>query len=219
MLFRAHRSIARHLLFGLAGLFLLLAAIDIMWVHGVAGPPEVDDSTQQLTTRGLSQQRTDFMWGTFFLVGAGVLAGMAFTGLISRRPVLEMDRDGIRLRVVGPRQYLEVPWRNVRWVHSSADGDDELVPTRVLLINVYDASVYPQELWGAQWDGHTVMIDADSWDSSPEEIVTHAQRAIDAWRRDHEGEEEELEEQGAAVAVDAEPQRAPDGPPDGEQVE
>lgn len=190
LLFRVHRSIARHLLFALAGLFLLIAAIDVMWVHRVSGPPEVNEETQQLTTRGLSQQRTDFMWGTFFLVSAGVLGGMAGIGLVTRRPVLEMDRDSIRLRVVGPRDFLEIPWDNVRWVHSGADGDDELVPTRVLLVNLFDASSYPTELWGAQWDGQTVMVDADSWDSTPEDIVTHAQRALDAWRRDHEGEED-----------------------------
>ena len=179
------------MLFALAALFLTVAAIDVMWVHRVAGPPEVDENTQQLTTRGLSQQRTDFMWGTFFLVSAGVLTGVAFAGLVGRRPVLELDRDEIRLRVVGPRSFLRIPWGNVRWVHSGADGDDELVPTRVLLVNVYDASAYPRELWGAQWDHRTVMIDADSWNVTPEEIVTHAQRALDAWRRDLEDADED----------------------------
>lgn len=176
---------ARHVLFALAAIFLTLAAVDVMWVHRVAGPPEVDEASQALTTRGLSQQRTDFMWGTFFLVSAGVLGGVAVTGLVARRPVAEMDRNGIRLRVAGPRAYIDIPWSNVRWLHSSADGDDELVPARVLLINVEDASSYPFELWGAQWDDRTVMVDADSWSTTPEEVVTHAQRALDAWRRDH----------------------------------
>ncbi len=191
LFFRAHRSLARHLLFFLTAIFLTVAAIDVIWVHRVSGPPEVDEETQQLTSRGLSQQRTDFMWGTFFLVGASVLAGVSVVGLTTRRPVVEMDDERIRLRVGGPRAFIDVPWENVRWVHSSADGDDELVPARVLLINVLDTSGYPHELWGAQWDGHTLMVDADSWNATPEEVVMHAQRVLDAWRRDHpDGEPE-----------------------------
>lgn len=215
MFYRVHRSIARHMLFALAAIFLTVAAVDVMWVHGVSGPPEIDEATQTLTTRGLSQQRTDFMWGTFFLVSAGVLGGVAAVGLIARRPVVEMDRDGLRLRVAGPRSYIGIPWSNVRWVHSSADGDDELVPARVLLINVIDASHYPLELWGAQWDDRTVMVDADSWNTTPEEVVTHAQRALDAWRRDHSNEEAVLRE--SAVPREGEREHG-EGPADSPQV-
>ena len=168
-----------------AGVLLMLAAFDIVWLHQVSGPPEVDEETGQITSGGLSEQRTDYLWGAlFFIAGAG-LATVAVAGLASRAPVVLADGDSLRLRVSGPNGYLTIPWNDVRWLHSGSEGDDELVPTRVFLVHVGDPSGYPARLWGAEWDGGTLEVDADSWNMPPEEVVVRARLVLETWRREH----------------------------------
>ncbi len=180
-----HRSAVREMLMLAAGILLILAAVDVMWLYEVSGPPEVDEDTGVLTSRGLSQQRTDILWGSTFLVVGGGITLIAAGGLLMRRPVVEVKEDEIELRVAGPRRTVTVPWSNVSWVHSGSDGEDEAVPPRVFLLHVFDASPYPEHLWGADWDGSTMMVDADSWSVRAVEVVTHSRMALDAWRRDH----------------------------------
>ncbi len=179
-----YRSMRRELLMLAAGLLLMLAAADIIWIHELAGPPEVDETTQELTSRGRSQQRTDLMWGGTFAVVGG---GMTFLGLGSlalRKPVVTVTDRDLKLRIAGPFRILSIPWENVSWVHSGSDGEDEAVPPRVFLVHVHDPSGYPQHLWATSWDGSTLMVDADSWNMPAVEVVAHASMALDAWRRD-----------------------------------
>ena len=180
---RVRKSLVRHAMMVLAGLLLLVAAFDIMWLHVVAGPPETDQETGELTSRGRSQQRTDYLWGTVFLVAGAALLAFGIAGGVGRVPVAVITDDELRLRIGGPRMFVSFPWSDVRWVHTGSDGDDELVPTRVLLVHVETREAYPDRLWGADWDGATVMVDAHAWEMRPSDVVTHATLALEAWRR------------------------------------
>jgi hypothetical protein len=192
---KVYRSASRELLMLCAGLLLVLAALDIMWFHQIAGPPEADEDTGALTSTGRSQRRTDLIWGSMFIVAGGGISLVAAGGLVVRRPVVDVTEDGLDFRIAGPQRSLNIPWSNVSWVHSGTDGEDEAVPPRVFLVHVFDRSHYPDQLWGADWDGTTLMVDADSWSVRDVEVVAHSQMALDAWRRRSQ----------EAAAVDEEP--------------
>ena len=198
------RSEVRALLMVATGVLLVLVALDVLWVHGVeigdcssesealclrdlAGPPETDADTGLLTSRGRSQQRTDYLWGSVLLVAGFGLAGLGTMSLLRRAPVVEVRDDGLRLRIAGPGSMVQIPWDEITWLHSGSDGDDEVVPPRIFLVHVVDPSSYPSAPWGATWDGSTLMVDADSWNVEPEEVVAHARMALDRWRRMERG--------------------------------
>ena len=64
---RVEKSPVRQFLAGLAGLVLLIAAIDIVWLHQLSGPPTTNtDGT--LTSRGIVERRTDVLW-MYYSVG------------------------------------------------------------------------------------------------------------------------------------------------------
>ncbi len=179
---RVERSAIRQLLFGLAGVLLLLAAVDIVWVHRVSSPPETDNDGL-LTSSGTVERRVDLIWGTLFLVSGGALALVSLGGLASRRPVVEVTDEELRLRVAGPGRSIAIPWNEVRSVRSGSDGDDGLIPVRVLLVDVADPLRYPGSLWGAEWRDSVLVIDADSWEVPPEQVAVHANLALEAHRR------------------------------------
>ena len=199
-----------------AGLLLVAAAFDVMWLYEVSGPPESDETTGALTSRGLSQQRTDIMWGSTFLVVGGGIALVALGGLLLRHPVVDVNEDGLRLRIGGPRRMVAIPWSNVSWLHSGSDGEDEAVPPRVLLVHVRDRSPYRDQLWGASWDGSTLMVDSDSWTVTAGDVVTHSRLALEAWRRHHEPSLEAETESETSVA---EPGGAGSGSPPTEHAQ
>jgi hypothetical protein len=180
---RAYRSMLRTFLVLAAGALLMLAAVDVVAAHVVSSPPETDATTGALTSRGQNQRRSDMTWGWSLMLIGGTLVIASAGSAVARRPVLEVRADSLRVRVAGPRRFLTIPYDDVTWVHSAADGDDEVVPPRVLLIHVRSASDYPEPLWGAEWDGNTLVVDADSWSRRPEEVATRVDLALDAWRR------------------------------------
>lgn len=180
---RVYRSLLRTFLVFVAGALLVLAAVDVVAAHVVTGSPETDPTTGALTTRGQNQRRSDLTWGwSLMLIGGTVMVGSA-ASFVLRRPVLEVRSDALRVRVAGPQSFLTIPYDEITWVHSAADGDDEVVPPRVLLIHVMSAADYPESLWGAEWDGNTLVVDADSWNRRPEDVATRVDLALEAWRR------------------------------------
>ncbi len=180
---RVYRSALRNLLTLAAGLLLLVAAYDVAVSHTITSAPETDEETGALTSRGRSQERTDLMWGTIFTVLGGSAVLFSLASAAFRRPIVEFTPETLRLRVAGPRKFLDIGWDDIAWVHSGADGDDETVPPRVLLVHVTSADSYPQSPWGAVWDGNTLMVEADSWNLPPEDVAAHAVVALDSWRR------------------------------------
>ena len=74
-LLRVDRSPVRLFLFGLVGLFLMLGAVDVMWGHWVATPP--DTYNEEITQKGRNQRRADYVWGAFLLAGAVSTSALA----------------------------------------------------------------------------------------------------------------------------------------------
>lgn len=182
-LFRVDRSPVRLFLFGLAGLLLMLGAIDVMWGHWLSTPP--DTYNGEISSKGQNQRRSDYVWGTFMLVGGGALFGYAVATLIRRQPVLVVRDDGLEIAVGPPTDEPKfVPWEAIDYVSCAADHDPDGGPARdVLLIDLNDVGGLPEELWGAEWDGPRLVVDAEGWERPPEEVVLHAATALERARR------------------------------------
>lgn len=173
--FTAAKSPTRHLLMTAAGILLLLAALDIVSLHRLSDPPTADEAGV-LTSKGQTERRTDVVWGTVFAVAGGSLVVAALGGLISKRPVIHLDGDAMQLRIAGPLSYLDIPWEDIVSVRSDRDYDDDgRIPTPVLLVEVADRTGYPDGLWGAVWEGNTLQVDADGWETTVEDVVIRSE--------------------------------------------
>jgi hypothetical protein len=179
---RVHRSPLRQFLFGVAGLLLLVAAVDIVWAHRVTLEPETDDSGV-LTSRGESRRRQDLLVGSAFLLAGGGLVAIALAGLLNPRPVAVVDDDGIRLRIAGPQRMLDIAWSEVAEVRSAREPGDGLRSRPVLLVRFRQPGYWPEEYWSARRDGPWLVVDTDSWTKPPEEVVVHARMALEAFHR------------------------------------
>jgi hypothetical protein len=185
---RVYRSGLRNILTFVAGALLLIGAWDVTVGHALSSAPETDEESGALTSRGQSQRRTDWMFGTVFVVFGGGAVLLSVSAAALRRPLVELTSEAMRLRIAGPQRYVELPWEEITWVHSGADGDDDRIPPRVLLVHVASAEPYPTSLWGASWDGSTLMVDADSWSLPPEDVAAYALVALETWGRHHRAE-------------------------------
>jgi len=182
--FSVDRSPLRQFVIGLVGLLLILSAIELVWVHQITLEPETNDAGQ-LTTRGQARRRVDLIWGSAFLVtGTGLLL-VSLIGLVRHESVVEGTDDGLRLRLAGPQGMISIPWGDVIAVRSGSVSDDGLVAVPVLYVDVVDPDAYPVELWGGEWEGNTMRVDAESWATAPEQVAVRAQIEIERYRRDH----------------------------------
>jgi hypothetical protein len=173
--FTARRSPIRQLLMAAAGLLLLLAAVDIVWLHELSDPPTTGDDGV-LTSKGQTERRTDIVWGTLFGAAGIVLVFTGFGGLLAGRPIMELTDDEIWLRVAGPGSSLGIPWSEVVSVRSGRDYDDDgRIPIPVLLVEVADPTRYPLGLWGAEWEGNVLKVDADGWEVPVEDVVIRSE--------------------------------------------
>lgn len=180
---RVERSPVRQFLAGLAGLVLILAAMDVIWLHRVSGPPAANEDGT-LTSRGIVDRRTDVLWGSLLLVSGSVVLVGAMAGLAIRRPVVELTDDELRIRVgQGPRSgnplgMVAIPWTGVSSVRSATDEAEGWQPIRVLIIEVDDPHALPAEPWGGDWVGDELHLDADGWQIPPEEVAMRADMLI-----------------------------------------
>lgn len=180
---RVERSPGLLFLIGLVGLFLIAAAIDVVWLHVVSTAPDVvGDSISSL---GRAQQRADFVWGAVFLIAGGALFAISLLSLLRRRPLLLVLDDGLEVFVSGPERASFLPWESVRSVRFGLDHDEDASRMReVLIVDVIDAGDLPDDPWGAAWVGSELHIDAGGWSPDATEVVLHAQVAMDEHRRD-----------------------------------
>jgi hypothetical protein len=173
--FAATKSATRQLLMAAAGFLLLIAALDIVSLHRLSDPPTTNDDGL-LTSKGQTERRTDLVWGTLFVVAGGAFLVVGLGGLLTGRSVVEIDDDVLRLRVAGPMSYLDIPWDEIVTVRSDRDYDDDgQIPIPVLLVEVVDRTGYPDGVWGAVWDGNTLQVDADGWETSVEDVVIRSE--------------------------------------------
>ena len=167
------RSVGRQLLLMVAGLVLVLAALDVMWLHRLSGPPEVNDSGA-ITSRGSAQRRQDILWSSVFFVSGGIAVAAGAVGLARRRGVLELTDAGVRARVLASSGYLELPWGEIEAIRTGVDDTGNEVDEPLLVVTVRDPLLFPQELWGAEWRGRDLRIGAGPWANRVEDVVVHA---------------------------------------------
>ena len=179
---RAYKSPTRLFAFGLLGLLLLIASIDVMFAHWVSTEPENTDGV--LTTRGHAQQRGDIIWGAVMLgTGTALFAG-AFIELIRREPQCVIAAGGIEIPMGKHGQDVTVPWSNIRDVRGDIikDGFDGSMREQ-LVIEVLDTADLPAEPQGAQWNGNDLQVDAENWTKGVGEFAIAAQGALGHYRR------------------------------------
>lgn len=177
--FSTARSPVRQLLVAIVGMLLLVAAYDIVFMHRLSDPPTANDDGT-LTQKGQTERRTDLVWGTLFVVVGGALLATGVGGYVTRRSVVEFHDDVVRLRVAGPFATMDIPWADVVSMRSGRDYDDDgRIPTPVLMVTLEDRSKYPDGLWGAVWEGDTLQIDADGWETSVEDVVIRAEMMLE----------------------------------------
>ena len=170
-IFSVHRSPLRQFMFGLAGLVLILAAIDIVWAHKLSEPPMIDASGN-LTSRGQIDRRHDLMWGSLFLLVGGGTTLVAIAGLVRRQPMLELTEDGVSIRLLSANEMMHIPFHRIQWARSSSeDSADASIRPRQLLIGVDDPTRFSDQLWGAEWRDDALRIDTDGWSETAEEIA------------------------------------------------
>lgn len=179
---RAYRSPTRLFAFGVVGIILIVAAIDVMFLHEISTPPEATDGV--LTTRGLAQQRGDIVWGAA-LIGIGtLLTGGAVVELVRRRPQAVVDSAGITLAIGHHEEEVQIPWENVRDVLSDVVVDPYDGSTReVLLIDVVEREGLPDVPVGGEWVRNELRIDAHDWTKRVTDVALSAQGALEHSRR------------------------------------
>ena len=179
---RAYRSPFRLFVFGIVGMFLMVAAVDVMFTHWVSTPP--DENEGVLTTRGQAQQRGDIIWGAAML-GAGTLL---FAGTVielgRRKPLVEIREDGIFLAVSPTSDEVVVPWRQVESVRSgvTVDANDGGERTELIVV-VNSRADLPDDLVGAEWDGPNLRVDTHDWSEPVADVTLAAQGALEHFRR------------------------------------
>lgn len=180
---RFSRSPTRLFLIGLAGVVLLLAALDVVWQtclfedvfdRCLSEAPEVNDDGTT-TTRGLADRRSDVLWGAVLLASGLVMLAFAVVGLGVPRPAVEFTGDGLRLAIGGPRRMVEIAWDNIVSIRSGSDDDETWPSTRILLVTVIDREGLPDYPWAAEWRGNVLAVDAESWETPPEVVALEAQ--------------------------------------------
>jgi len=181
--FRSRRSRVHLVLLGLAGLVLLIAAFDLLSGFWVSTAPALDEAGS-LTVRGQGQRRLDLVWGSVFVVAGLGLFGASVWGLSERRALAEVDSDGLRLRVLGPGQFQLIPWQDIFDIRSRREPGNGGNPRPVLLVGVDHPELYPVDLWGADWSGPWLRMDADQWIDPVEEFVVRANLELDRSRRE-----------------------------------
>lgn len=179
---RLHRSPLRQFLLGLAGLLLLVAAVEIIWAHQLTKQPETNDAGQ-LTTRGAASRRQDLVAGAAFILSGGGLVGIALAGLVNPRPVAVVDDDGISLRIAGPQRMLRLDWDDIADVRSASEPAEGRRARPLVLVLLNEPIRWPEEYWGARREGPWLIVDADSWSKPAEEVVVHARLALQQRRR------------------------------------
>ena len=179
---RAYRSPARLFVFGVLGLILIVAAIDVLFGHWISTEPENTDGV--LTTRGQAQQRGDILWGSV-LVGTGTLLVVgAVVELVRRQPQCRITNEGIELPMGSQEAEVVIPWGDIRSVRADKTRDPFDGSSRPqLIIDVADRRGLPGEPHGTDWVGSELHVDATAWTSDVGELALSAQGALGHYRR------------------------------------
>jgi len=180
---RVERSPLVQFLVGLVGLLLVLVALDVVWIHRFSSPP--DRANGALTTRGRGDLAVDAVWGAALLLAGGGLFTYAVVGLVRRKAIVEVGDEGMTLDVGGPLSPgVFVPWDDVAEVRCGfVEEGIHVVPC--LEIELRQRGALPARPWGATWaDERTLVVEAEDWSESVEDVAIHASVALAGHQRD-----------------------------------
>ncbi len=179
---RTYRSPLRLFAFGVVGLVLLLAAVDVMFGHWISTPPENTDGI--LSTRGQAQQRGDIVWGAAMIAVGTLLVGGAVIELVRRRPQAEVGPDGLVLAIGSHERDVTIGWSNIVDVSSAVlDDPYDGSPRPNLLVEVVDRTDLLDDPLGATWNGDTLCMDASDWTKPVTDVALAAQAGLGHYRR------------------------------------
>jgi hypothetical protein len=179
---RVYRSPLRLFAFGVVGLVLLLAAVDVMFGHWISTPPENTDGF--LSTRGQAQQRGDIVWGSAMIAVGTLLVGGAVLELVRRRPEVEVTPDGLVLAIGSREREVTVAWSTISDVSSAVLEDPYDGSSRAnLVVGVVDRSGLLEDPLGATWRGDDLCMDASDWTKPVTDVALAAQAALGHHRR------------------------------------
>jgi len=174
---RAYRSPAKLFAFGVFGIILIVAAIDVLFGHWISTVPE--NTNGVLTTRGQAQQRGDIVWGAA-MAGMGVLlVGGAVVELVRRRSMVAVTAEGLVLPVGAHEADVSIPWSDIEDVSSDIVLDPYDGSLReVLVISFIDAGAVPSDPIGATWSDGRLLVDAHDWTRTVTDVALSAQGAL-----------------------------------------
>ncbi len=179
---RVYRSPLRLFMFGVLGLLLMIAAVDVMFAHSVSTEPDNNDGV--LTTRGQAQQRGDFVWGAAMIAAGTLMFGIGVTELVRRTPLLEVGEDGISAAIGTTTRDVMIPWSQIESISSAVVRDPFDGGRRErLFLELNEPGEVPREVVGAIWEGRTLSIDAHDWTKPVTEVMLAAQGGLDYNRR------------------------------------
>lgn len=179
---RVYRSPLRLFLFGVVGLVLMIAAVDVMFAHWVSTPP--DNNEGVLNTRGKAQQRGDFVWGAGLMAAGTLLFGTGVIELVRRKPLVEIGEDGIVAAVGTTVRDVVIPWGRIEFVSSGVIDDPfDGSKREQLFVELNDVGNIPADLISATREGALLSIDAHDWTTAVTDVALAAQGALDYHRR------------------------------------
>lgn len=180
---RAYRSPLRLFVFGIIGIVLIVAAVDVMFGHWVSTAPETNDEGA-LTTRGQAQQRGDILWGAAVLGAGTLLFGGSVIELARRKPLVEVRDDGMMFAVGTTEREVVVPWRRIETIRSGVTEDVyDGSKHGDLILTLRSGKDLPDEMIGATWDDPVLHIDARDWSESVADVQLTAQGGLEYFRR------------------------------------
>lgn len=141
---------------------LVLIAVDLAFTHRYFREP-VQDADGNLTTQGMSEQRTDYIWFVGLTVGGGVLLYWSLREITGNRRVVVADAEGLHLSVGSSRTAdVFVPWHQVTSIRSTF-REDETGPTDYLEVGIHGPTWVPADPRGAVWEHDHLLVDATDW--------------------------------------------------------
>jgi uncharacterized membrane protein len=168
------RSALKAWLVALLGVPFLLVGVDVLTrrrfyvafgelIYGTGQVPPIEPRDQ--------------IFGAALLVAGIVMVGFGLRELVLPKKTLQADGDGITLAISGPfRRPIRLPWHQVGDIHADViEEDDEPVP--VLVFEVEDPSLLPEDPWGARWIGEReVALIAADW------VLPARTVAVELWK-------------------------------------
>jgi len=169
---QVRRSTLKMWLISLAGIPLIVIAIDVLFQRRLTGALSdmiFPDNDPQLF------EARDLIWAWVMLaVGLGLI-GFGLKELIVPRAVLRMDDSGLAIRLSGPTKPATLmPWSQIEDVRADRVEDEgDILPVLVVVLRqTFDV---PRQPFGARWlDQRTLMVATSDWDRPVGEVAEMA---------------------------------------------